>query len=580
MSNNNETKNCQNCKKDFVIEQDDFNFYEMMKVPAPTFCPECRLIRRLAWRNDRYLTKVNCQLCGKSTFSTFEQDSGYTLYCPDCWTGDDWDRSKYGQEYDFSKPFFEQMRELLKKVPLQARNVITSTLKNSDYTNYVGNLKNCYLIYNSDYDENCMYGTDIEKSKDCVDNTMIDVCEQAYGNVNCQKCSKIFYSSDCIESSDVWFSCDLVGCMNCFGCVGLRNKNYYIFNQPLSREKYQEEIKNIFSGKHSEIDSIEEKVRKIYLTIPRRYMHGRQNVSVSGEYIYHSKEVKNSYSITEARNCKYCMWLIAPTSKDCWDYIEYGDNAEQMYETATAGINVSKVKFSHIILKDSTDVEYSYFCSNVKNVFGCVSLKKKNFCILNKEYTKEQYEELLPKIKQHMNDMPYVDKKGRVYKYGEFFPFDLSPYPYNKTTAQEFFPIKEEDADSLGYRWEDISEKNYSPTIFSENLPDTISEVSDSFVNEIIGCEEAQNKESKMWNCTKAFRVTQNELNFYKKHSIPLPRKCPNCRHHDRIQKRNLPTLWHRKCMNKGCNNEFETPYAPDRPEIVYCESCYQKEIY
>jgi RNA polymerase subunit RPABC4/transcription elongation factor Spt4 len=37
-----ETKNCQNCKKDFNIEPDDFSFYEKMKVPVPTWCPECR----------------------------------------------------------------------------------------------------------------------------------------------------------------------------------------------------------------------------------------------------------------------------------------------------------------------------------------------------------------------------------------------------------------------------------------------------------------------------------------------------------------------------------------------------------
>ncbi len=32
-----QTKNCQNCKKDFIIEPEDFNFYEKIKVPAPTF---------------------------------------------------------------------------------------------------------------------------------------------------------------------------------------------------------------------------------------------------------------------------------------------------------------------------------------------------------------------------------------------------------------------------------------------------------------------------------------------------------------------------------------------------------------
>jgi hypothetical protein len=27
------------------------------------------------------------------------------------------------------------------------------------------------------------------------------------------------------------------------------------------------------------------------------------------------------------------------------------------------------------------------------------------------------------------------------------------------------------------------------------------------------------------------------------------------------------------------CPNEFETSYAPDRKEIVYCEACYLKEV-
>ena len=38
-----ETKICQNCKKDFIIEPEDFNFYEKIKVPLPTFCADCAI---------------------------------------------------------------------------------------------------------------------------------------------------------------------------------------------------------------------------------------------------------------------------------------------------------------------------------------------------------------------------------------------------------------------------------------------------------------------------------------------------------------------------------------------------------
>ena len=34
---NQETKTCQNCKAQFIIEPDDFTFYEKINVPPPTW---------------------------------------------------------------------------------------------------------------------------------------------------------------------------------------------------------------------------------------------------------------------------------------------------------------------------------------------------------------------------------------------------------------------------------------------------------------------------------------------------------------------------------------------------------------
>ena len=117
-----------------------------------------------------------------------------------------------------------------------------------------------------------------------------------------------------------------------------------------------------------------------------------------------------------------------------------------------------------------------------------------------------------------------------------------------------------------------------------------------SILKEILGCEHDGTCND---NCTKGFRVAPEELAFYKKMSLPLPRMCPNCRHVRRVQRLNTFQLWYRKCQCAGpksenslyanaaehfhkgehCPNEFETSYAPDRPEIVYCEQCYQAEV-
>src|SRR3989344_828807 len=106
-----ETKNCQNCKQKFVIEPDDFAFYEKIKVPPPTWCPECRLQRRLAFRNERALYRRKCDLTGESVVSLYPEGTPFPVYSQKAWWGDSWDALGYGRDYDFSKSFFEQFAE-------------------------------------------------------------------------------------------------------------------------------------------------------------------------------------------------------------------------------------------------------------------------------------------------------------------------------------------------------------------------------------------------------------------------------------------------------------------------------------
>lgn len=37
-----------------------------------------------------------------------------------------------------------------------------------------------------------------------------------------------------------------------------------------------------------------------------------------------------------------------------------------------------------------------------KHCFGCVNIKEKEYCIFNKQYTQQAYEELVPKLIQYM----------------------------------------------------------------------------------------------------------------------------------------------------------------------------------
>jgi hypothetical protein len=591
-----ETRNCQNCKKDFTIEPEDFSFYDKINVPPPTFCPECRLVRRLQFQNERTFYKRPCDLCAKETIMIFPSDSERTVYCSECWWSDKWDPSFYGMDIDFSKPFLLQFKELLDRVPMLGINNILSTMVNSDYCSICSYLKNCYLCFNSDYDEDCAYSTYLEESKRCLDMYMSMLCEMCYMSSNCYKCYKVYYSHRCNESMNIWFSRDLDGCSDCFGCVNLKNKQYYIYNEPYAKEEYFAKLKEFNLLSRKSIEELESTSASARLKFPRKYMEGLKSVNVTGDYIFSSKNVFQSYEISTAEDCKYCQFLILDGTKDSYDYTMWGMNPVRLYECMGAGNNSSDLKFIYESWSSSSNLQYCWnIFTSCHYLFGCVALKNKEYSVLNKQYSKEEYETLVPKIIQHMKDMPYIDEIGHIYSYGEFFPPEFSSHAYNETVAQKYFPLRKEDALQKGCNWRDVAERNYVVTLKSEDIPDNISDVTDSILEEVIECSH---KGSCTEQCTSAFRITKEELEFYRSLELPIPRFCPNCRHYQIVNQHypiyynnrtcdcqkpdcegKYSNLSHHEHGSEPCQNTFITTYPPDAPEIVYCETCYQQEV-
>lgn len=163
--------------------------------------------------------------------------------------------------------------------------------------------------------------------------------------------------------------------------------------------------------------------------------------------------------------------------------------------------------------------------------------------------------------------MPYIDKLGRVYGYGEFFPAEASPFAYTHTISPEHFPLTKEEAIAQGFRWQDINPTEYQTTKDAKDISDNIESVGPEILKEILKCER----------CNRAYRIIEPELQFLKQMKIPAPRWCVDCRHYDRISQRNPAIFYDRKCDK--CGKNIRTSYAPDRPEIVYCESCYNAEV-
>ncbi|MES2023640.1 MAG: hypothetical protein V4439_03070 [Patescibacteria group bacterium] len=548
--------NCQNCKKDFEITKDDFGFYERMKVPVPEICPECRQRLRICFRNFKTLYKRKSDKSGKMIVSMYSPDTLFPVYSSEEWWGDDWEPMSYGRDFDFTKSFFQQLAELFNVVPHMA--LMQTKSENCEYANIAYGAKNCYLIFGCIEDEDCDYGYIIWNSRESVDNIFLYKCESCYECIDCLESTKLFYSQECESCIDSIGLFDCRNCLNCIGCVGQVNKSYYIFNKPVTREEYKDFLLKYPLTEKSSIDYILKERDNLRTKVPQRAFFGSHNNKVSGNHIYNSHNILNSFDIKGGENSKYCF--IIAKAVNSYDCSFSGNGVEESYQALTC-LGSSRIIGSELAV-DSHDVFYSSNCYGSNNLFGCCGLRKKSYCIFNKQYSKQEYEILVSKLIEHMN------KNG---EWGNFFPSFMSPFAYNESIVNEHMPLTKEEAQNKGFLWKDnIPSTKGQGTIEFSKLPKNPDDYNDDLLKEVLTCE----------SCEKNFKLINREIVFYKKNRLALPAQCFNCRHQNRMNKRNTFNLWPIKCAK--CSKEITTSYSPEdqKKYVLYCEQCYQQEMY
>lgn len=567
---------CRQCNQAFEVTNADLVFYEKVSpvfkgkkelIPSPTLCSECRNKRRMAWRNDRKFYNRKCDATGEEIFSMYKPNTPFPVYQPKSWYSDNWDPMKYGLEIDWTRPFWEQYYELQSTVPRLGIDIVNC--ENCEYCNYCGDNKNCYLDIAGEGNEDCYYNLFVKHSKNCVDNTFVYNSTLAYESIQCYESYNVGWSMFLDNCADCFFCFDLKGCKNCLFSHNLRNQEYRIFNKPVSKEEYEKILHQLKTGSHATIREWKQK----WLEYREKNAVCRNMVNLNtencfGDGIKNSKNCFAVYNVSGCEDSKYLNDVLDAT--DCQDLNYSLYKPELAYEL----ISTLSMKYSAFNMASHYchNVFYCDLCNNSSNLFACIGLNHKQYCIFNKQYTKEEYEELVPRIIESMKN-----EGGRAMypsaasgTWGEFFDPKLSPFGYNETVAQEYYPLSREEALQKGFNWSDyVSPPPKVDKIIKANqLPDSIDQIPDDILNWAIECEVSG----------KPYKIIKQELQFYRDHRLPIPRRHPDQRHLDRMKLRNPRKLFQRKCDQ--CQKEIQTTYAPERPERVYCEECYLKEVY
>jgi len=326
-----------------------------------------------------------------------------------------------------------------------------------------------------------------------------------------------------------------------------------ILNQKYSKEDYEKQKELFLKTLHSDKNELVALLDQLKKKVVHRNVHNLSAENCTGDFVSNSKNVINGFNII---NCEDCLDAYNSSKlKNC--YGAYCSDVGELCIDCDTNYDLYECTFCTYVV-GCKNSHYCDQCFYLKNCFGCVGLKNNQYMILNKQYSKEEYFEMLEKIKNHMQ---------RTGEFGLPFPATLSSFAYNETVAQDRYPLTKEQALSQGYRWyEPKEEARYFGTTYE--IPNNLEEIDQTICDKILTCEVTK----------KNYKIIPQEFNFYKKFNLPVPHRCPEQRYRDLLDLQNHTKLNPTICA--VCNEKIQTTYNQDSGYKILCEECYLKQKY
>lgn len=414
----------------------------------------------------------------------------------------------HGIDYDFTLGFFDNFKKLYAATPFPALYNYTWA-ENSEYAFAAYMSKNCYLSFTVITNcENVLYGFTVKEGCTNVLNS-----SQIWNNSqNIYQClwvynsSNVFYSRYIDNSSDMWFSSNMIGCHHCCMCDGLENASYYIKNKQYSKEEYKKEFDKILSQKQFFAD--------FYSQVScDGYNYWSNNVK--GKFMLKSQDIVDGYYGLEIKNGKNLLsvwWShLNENIYDCFEAGAHG-NAD-FYGVMNAGVKSNNVYNCEWVVTCS-NIYYSRFLEHCNYCIWCIWLKNKEFCILNKQYSKEERFELSNKIFAQM------DQDGIL---GKYFPATLNPFYFNDTIASLVWDFTKEEVVKAGYLRRDEEIKVDIPAGSEVVKTNELNQyqwfdsngqwnISPEILKKVIVDEKGN-----------SYRIIKMEYDFLMKYGLPLP---------------------------------------------------------
>ena len=552
-------RTCQLTGEKWFMDEIEIVWYRHFNVPPSKYSPQTRMKLLYGyvaifdvWYNRHALT-------GKPTISNVHPATGIRVLPDQEWFGTDF--TEKGMDMDLSQPFFHQYYTLSRAVPRAAGNHYVLPVRSTAFISFGDEDSHFVLASQSKRCTSCVNAYDAEDSAEVARMRTGNLCCNVIHSDRLHHCSFVRESFDCMDSS---FLFDCRNCSFCFGATNKRNRKYLWWNEQLSKEEWERRRAGVDLASWEVRKEYEEFFRVLVTNAvwPENFNLGGKNAF--GEYLHDCHDIRDAYYVESAGS--YNLDHVAYGVGETPSHDVYGGFAimgsSDCYQCLGMD-NSSQIKFALSVNANGFNCEYCDSCFNCEHCFGCVGLRHKKFCILNKQYTEEEYWKTLDELKCIMLD------RG---EYGDLPPAKFSTQVCETSGLGVVYGAGKEECQLFGAADIRPSDEGAEGPEIDPSLIRPISEIPDRIVP-----EDIETVSKKTWwdeHMGRRFAYLKPELELYQRLNIAPPRARPTRRIVDLYQQMNMPIFEERACAScgKGVAVAKNAAY-PSRK--IYCKSCY-----
>ncbi|HMO16496.1 MAG TPA: hypothetical protein PKA63_01710 [Oligoflexia bacterium] len=524
------TSKCELTGEEFGVSPGEISFSKEKNLPPPRRSESERLRSLLAFVPDLDWIRNQQWRSFYQTSSTI--DSDYRPLPPFYFSSDNFTPilgTRENEKINLSNDNAQNERSFIEKFYSLYENYVRQLEKNDATPPF--NPFNLFLCQNINHSAECIACSSLTECYDCL---------------FCSDSINLYFSRDSHNCNNSYFLESCTNCSNCLFCSFLNGKSYHIFNEPVSKDEYQQALASLHLGSAVRLESARERFEMFLIQRPLPSQSSINSVSSTGNYFNNcknSREILLSMGLINSEVSLFSSGKIENSfSLTCCN-----NHILECSLCALANGHLERCITTFSCIGNLSSVEYSIACEDSANLFGCVGLRGKEFCILNIQYNKSDFFN----IRSHI-----ISELQSTGHYGSFFPARFSPVPYNASLAGILFPLGKVQAQMFGYIWDDQREKsenlikkylkNNEDARFSqgETPPD-----SSKYLCEISGTE---------------FEICAEERSICEHLGVALPARSPQQRFYERLKSLQLGRKRFSKCPIT--NEIFSTWYQGPRP--------------